>query len=82
MDHCWHKRTSSAPKNWCASKRWLVSNRSFRVNGTFPNAFFLHTQENTMDKDRIGGAAEQAEGKVKEVAGKFIGGIKDTLRGK
>ena len=33
-------------------------------------AFSLHTQENTVDKDRIKGAAEQAKGKVKEVAGK------------
>jgi uncharacterized protein YjbJ (UPF0337 family) len=42
-----------------------------------------------MDKDRIEGSAEQAKGKVKEVAGKVLGdkkteteGQADQLRGK
>jgi uncharacterized protein YjbJ (UPF0337 family) len=41
-----------------------------------------HTQENTMDKDRIEGAAEQAKGKVKEVAGKITGDSKLEGEGK
>lgn len=35
-----------------------------------------------MDKDRIEGAAEQAKGKVKEVAGKIIGDSKLESEGK
>jgi uncharacterized protein YjbJ (UPF0337 family) len=41
-----------------------------------------HTQENTMDKDRIKGAAEQAKGKVKEVAGRVAGDSKLESEGK
>ena len=41
-----------------------------------------HTQESTMDKDRIKGAAEQAKGKVKEVAGKITGDSKTEAEGK
>ena len=47
-----------------------------------PGAFSPHTQENTMDKDRIEGAAEQAKGKVKEVAGKVTGDSKLEGEGK
>jgi uncharacterized protein YjbJ (UPF0337 family) len=35
-----------------------------------------------MDKDRIEGAAEQAKGKVKEVAGKITGDSKTEAEGK
>ena len=35
-----------------------------------------------MDKDRIEGAAEQAKGKVKEVAGKVTGDTKTEAEGK
>jgi len=35
-----------------------------------------------MDKDRIEGAAEQAKGKVKEVAGKVTGDAKTEAEGK
>lgn len=35
-----------------------------------------------MDKDRIEGAAEQAKGKVKEVAGKIVGDSKLQGEGK
>jgi uncharacterized protein YjbJ (UPF0337 family) len=35
-----------------------------------------------MDKDRIKGSAEQAKGKVKEVAGKAIGDKKTEAKGK
>jgi len=35
-----------------------------------------------MDKDRIEGAAEQAKGKMKEVAGKIIGDSKLESEGK
>jgi uncharacterized protein YjbJ (UPF0337 family) len=35
----------------------------------------------TMDKDRVEGAAEQAKGKVKEVAGKAIGDKKLEVEG-
>jgi uncharacterized protein YjbJ (UPF0337 family) len=45
-------------------------------------AFSTYTQENEMDKDRIEGAAEQAKGKVKEVAGKVTGDSKLEGEGK
>jgi uncharacterized protein YjbJ (UPF0337 family) len=51
---------------------------SFILSG----ALSSHTQENTVDKDRIKGAAEQAKGKVKEVAGKIIGDSKLEGEGK
>jgi len=35
-----------------------------------------------MDKDRIKGSAEQAKGKVKEVAGKVLGDSKMNAEGK
>jgi uncharacterized protein YjbJ (UPF0337 family) len=35
-----------------------------------------------MDKDRIEGSAEQAKGKVKEVAGKVLGDKKTETEGK
>jgi uncharacterized protein YjbJ (UPF0337 family) len=35
-----------------------------------------------MDKDRIQGSAEQAKGKVKEIAGKMTGDIKLESEGK
>ena len=35
-----------------------------------------------MDKDRVEGAAEQAKGKVKEVAGKVTGDSKTEAEGK
>ncbi|MGH6839169.1 MAG: CsbD family protein [Methylocella sp.] len=35
-----------------------------------------------MDKDRIGGSAEQAKGKAKEVAGKAVGDTKLEAEGK
>ena len=34
-----------------------------------------------MDKDRIKGSAEQAKGKVKEVAGKVLGDFEAEIRG-
>ena len=34
-----------------------------------------------MDKDRIKGSAEQAKGKVKEVAGKVLGDFEADIRG-
>jgi uncharacterized protein YjbJ (UPF0337 family) len=40
------------------------------------------TQEVVMDKDRIEGSAEQAKGKVKEVAGKVTGDSKLEGEGK
>jgi uncharacterized protein YjbJ (UPF0337 family) len=39
-------------------------------------------QETQMDKDRIKGSAEQAKGKVKEVAGKITGDSKTEAEGK
>ena len=38
--------------------------------------------ERDMDKDRIKGAAEQAKGKIKEVAGKVTGDNKTEAEGK
>jgi uncharacterized protein YjbJ (UPF0337 family) len=35
-----------------------------------------------MDKDRVGGSAEQAKGKVKEIAGKVLGDSKLESEGK
>jgi uncharacterized protein YjbJ (UPF0337 family) len=40
------------------------------------------TEERFMDKDRIKGSAEQAKGKVKEVAGKITGDEKTKNEGK
>ena len=39
-------------------------------------ALASHNKENVMDEDRIKGSAEQAKGKVKEVAGKLTGDSK------
>jgi len=39
-------------------------------------------KEKTMDKDRIKGSAEQAKGKLKEVAGKMTGDAKLEGEGK
>lgn len=39
-------------------------------------------KEDDMDKDRIAGSAEQAKGKVKEVAGKVAGDAKLEAEGK
>jgi len=36
----------------------------------------------SMDKDRVEGSAEQAKGKVKEVAGKVLGDKKTETEGK
>jgi uncharacterized protein YjbJ (UPF0337 family) len=65
----------------CNDGLWIdarPSDWSFILSG----AFSPHTQENTMDKDRIEGAAEQAKGKVKEVAGKVTGDSKLEAEGK
>jgi uncharacterized protein YjbJ (UPF0337 family) len=53
-----------------------------RLNVYPPDAFSSHKQESIMDKDRIEGAAEQAKGKVKEVAGKITGDTKLEGEGK
>ena len=42
----------------------------------------IGTWEAHMDKDRIKGSAEQAKGKVKEVAGKVLGDSKLKSEGK
>lgn len=49
----------------------------------------LNRKERTMDKDRVKGAANQAKGKIKEVAGKATGdgklrteGVADQAKGK
>jgi uncharacterized protein YjbJ (UPF0337 family) len=42
----------------------------------------LTLKEKTMDKDRIKGSAEQAKGKLKEVAGKMTGDAKLEGEGK
>jgi uncharacterized protein YjbJ (UPF0337 family) len=39
-------------------------------------------EKQVMDKDRIGGAAKQAKGAVKEAAGKVLGDAKLTAEGK
>jgi len=38
-------------------------------------AYFWEKGEQTMDKDRIKGSAEQVKGAVKEAAGKMLAGI-------
>jgi uncharacterized protein YjbJ (UPF0337 family) len=60
-----------------------------RRNPSAPPTFPLHstqlnsrTEQQTMDKDRIKGAAEQAKGKVKEEAGKLTGDKKLETEGK
>ncbi len=53
--------------------------RSFFSRDALAN---LITERKSMDKDRIEGAAEQAKGKVKEVAGKVTGDIKLEIEGK
>jgi uncharacterized protein YjbJ (UPF0337 family) len=56
--------------------------------GTFPPGRELFRQskfrkrQNDMDKDRIKGSAEQAKGKVKEIAGKITGDAKLESEGK
>ena len=42
----------------------------------------IERKEDDMDKDRIAGSAEQAKGKVKEVAGKVAGDAKLEAEGK
>jgi uncharacterized protein YjbJ (UPF0337 family) len=39
-------------------------------------------EENSMDKDRIKGAANQAKGKLKDLAGKATGDTKTEAEGK
>jgi len=47
-----------------------------------PIVFASQIGEKPMDKDRIKGSAEQAKGKVKEVAGRATGDKKLTAEGK
>jgi uncharacterized protein YjbJ (UPF0337 family) len=49
------------------------------IDSTIPNA---KKEEQTMDKDRIEGSAEQAKGKVKETIGKVTGDAKLQGEGK
>jgi uncharacterized protein YjbJ (UPF0337 family) len=63
--------------------------RSFRAIvrcevGSFgaSNIVLATTKELHMDKDRVEGVAEQAKGKVKEVAGKVTGDTKTEAEGK
>ena len=49
----------------------------------------VHCREHIMNKDRVKGSANQARGKIKEVAGKAMGdsklraeGIADQVKGK
>ena len=73
-----------------ACKRLIATARraaqcSGRRPWNFPPScsFSQHRLENkAMDKDRIKGSAEQAKGKVKEVAGKATGDKKLTAEGK
>jgi uncharacterized protein YjbJ (UPF0337 family) len=46
------------------------------------SALSCQKQEKWMDKDRVEGAAEQAKGKIKEVAGKITGDSKTEAEGK
>jgi uncharacterized protein YjbJ (UPF0337 family) len=51
-------------------------------NGKIRGAFSLKQSRLSMDKDRIEGSAEEAKGKVKEVAGKALGDKKTETEGK
>jgi uncharacterized protein YjbJ (UPF0337 family) len=50
-----------------------------KASSRFP---LIERKEDDMDKDRIAGSAEQAKGKVKEVAGKVAGDAKLEAEGK
>jgi uncharacterized protein YjbJ (UPF0337 family) len=51
-------------------------------NGQLAGEFFPQQRRMNMDKDRMEGSAEQAKGKVKEVAGKALGDEKMKTEGK
>jgi len=71
---------------------WLACVRCTERDGTrtdierYPGNFHAQQRpkkkEDTMNKDRIEGSAEQAKGKVKEVAGKAMGDSKLENEGK
>jgi uncharacterized protein YjbJ (UPF0337 family) len=46
-----------------------------------PLLVVAQTQENTMDKDRVSGAARQVKGAVKETIGKVTGDAKTRAEG-
>jgi uncharacterized protein YjbJ (UPF0337 family) len=46
-----------------------------------PLLVVAQTQENTMDKDRVSGAARQVKGAVKETVGRVIGDAKTQAEG-
>jgi len=63
--------------------------RESSTRSLLPDEALHGRQEVAMDKDRIKGSAEQAKGKVKEVAGKLTGdeklkteGQADQIKGK
>jgi uncharacterized protein YjbJ (UPF0337 family) len=64
--------------------RLLAIPQKLKFHGPFMKArrFMWITQEVFMDKDRIQGSAEQAKGKIKEVAGKVTGDSKLEGEGK
>jgi uncharacterized protein YjbJ (UPF0337 family) len=49
---------------------------------TLTNTLTTKKDEDAMDKDRIQGSADQAKGKVKEIAGKLTGDTKLESEGK
>jgi uncharacterized protein YjbJ (UPF0337 family) len=54
----------------------------FSRNGGLYGGLFPEKRRMIMDKDRVEGSAEQAKGKVKEVAGKVLGDEKMKTEGK
>jgi uncharacterized protein YjbJ (UPF0337 family) len=65
--------------------RWSSPKRA-QIRGPFGRAArfisITNMESEKMDADRIKGAAEQAKGKVKEVAGKVTGDSKTEAEGK
>jgi uncharacterized protein YjbJ (UPF0337 family) len=51
-------------------------------NGGLCGELFAEQRRTSMDKDRVEGSAQQAKGKVKEVAGKALGDKKTETEGK
>ena len=71
----------------CLDQARAVEPEDFARNQTSellsaPAVGYVATKENQMDKDRIKGSAEQAKGKLKEVAGKALGDSKLEAEGK
>jgi uncharacterized protein YjbJ (UPF0337 family) len=62
--------------------RWVLSEATAAASLTFIGGLMSATGEVIMNKDRIAGAAKQAQGSVKETIGKAVGDAKLRSDGK